>query len=343
MNPLPLKILFLNAVPIIFTILSFSSERRIMDPRASGAAKASQSEVSKPPLIQVQSNLIRVPVSVTDASGNPVVNLELKDFRIEEDGESIALASVAKPGIAPLELALIMDVSASVQPRFEFEVLAATKFLNRILKPGDDVIILAIGSHPHIIQVRTNNFAEALGDLKTIVSTRESTALYDTLVMAANMLLHAPSIESRRVQVVLSDGEDNNSELYKFEDALHEIQREDCILYAINPAGPSIELNKISTEGQSALQSLAVETGGTAFLPGDPEELEAIFDRIAKELDTQYLLEYYSIRRGDGSFRKITVKVPGRPGLRIRSRQGYYSANEIQSRPTRRAETSIGK
>jgi Ca-activated chloride channel family protein len=339
MKSLRLKNLILRFAPIVLllTTLSFSAGRQGMDSGLPIAANASQLEASKPPLIRVQSNLVRVPVSVTDASGNPVVDLELEDFRIEEDGRLMVLSSIAKTGITPLELALVMDTSASVQSRFEFEVQSAIRFLTRILKPGDYVGIITIGSHPRLIQPSTDNIEEALHSLNTMVAGRESTALYDTVVMAASLLRQTLSPESRRVQVVISDGEDNSSESHELEDALREIQHADCILYAINPAGPSI-----STDGQRALQGLAGETGGTAFLPDGPDELEAVFDRIARELDTQYLLEYYSDKRGDASFRKIAVQVPGRPGLRIRSRQGYYSRSglKITSERTRAADAS---
>jgi hypothetical protein len=50
-----------------------------------------------------------------------------------------------------------------------------------------------------------------------------------------------------------------------------------------------------------------------------------VFERIAKELRAQYLLEYYSSdRRNDGSYRQIVVRIPNRPDLRVRARQGYY-------------------
>ena len=321
------------AVLVFWAILSFSASGPGSNSGRPIDAQAPQSETAKQPFIRIQSNLVRVPVSVTDAFGNPVVDLELKDFLIEEDGRLMALSSIAKTGNTPLELVLILDTSTSVQSRFEFEVRSATRFLTRILKPGDFVGILTIGSRPLLVQPRTHNISEALRSLLTIVARPESTALYDTVVMAADLLRQTLLPDSRKVQVVISDGEDTSSALYRLEDALREIQRADCILYSINPTGSSISLNQVSTDGQRALQSLAGETGGTAFLPDGPEALAAIFERIARELDTQYLLEYYSDQDEDSAFRRIAVKAPGRPGLSIRSRQGYYSGSGIQSAP----------
>ncbi len=73
------------------------------------------------------------------------------------------------------------------------------------------------------------------------------------------------------------------------------------------------------------MEALARQTGGTAFVVDHARELEGMFDRIATELRAQYLIEYCSSdQRKDGAFREIVVKVPSRPDLRIRARQGYY-------------------
>jgi Ca-activated chloride channel family protein len=72
--------------------------------------------------------------------------------------------------------------------------------------------------------------------------------------------------------------------------------------------------------------SLASATGGTAFLLESPEELDKVFDQIKAELHAQYLLGYYSTNeRSDSGFRRISIRVPRRPGLRLRARQGYYA------------------
>jgi len=93
-------------------------------------------------------------------------------------------------------------------------------------------------------------------------------------------------------------------------------------------------LNEISRQGQADLESLAKETGGTAFLSDKPDDLEDIFRRIAADLRAQYLLSYYSTNiRFDGRYRKIAVSIPRRPDLRIRARRGYFAENRAGSRP----------
>jgi len=60
-------------------------------------------------------------VSVTDANGQPVLGLTANQFRIEEDGRSQQIAQLGDPEQVPLDIALLIDVSASVEARFAFE------------------------------------------------------------------------------------------------------------------------------------------------------------------------------------------------------------------------------
>ncbi len=289
------------------------------------AVAAGQTGPPADDVIRVSSNLVMVPVSVTDASGNAVRDLRLEDFHIQEDGRREPVAKVVEPGETSLDLALLIDVSGSVSAKFEFERDAAGRFLKKVWRPGDALSIFTIGSEPGLAPPRTTELSVALTRLESVSNTRQSTAFFDVVVKAAQFLRASAEPESRRVQVALSDGEDNHSTSYELPGALREVQRADCIFYAINPSGPSIRLNNVSMAGQGALEQLALNTGGTAFLPADGTELDAMFARIASELRAQYLIEYYSSdQRRDGTFRQILVSIPSRPGLRVRARQGYY-------------------
>jgi Ca-activated chloride channel family protein len=103
------------------------------------------------------------------------------------------------------------------------------------------------------------------------------------------------------------------------------VQGADAVFYSINPGGPSVRLNEISTRAQNGMQTVADATGGTAYVPARAEDLETIFRQIAAELRAQYLLQYLSNNQAAaGKFLRIKVTTPARPELRIRARQGYY-------------------
>jgi len=224
------------------------------------------------PVIRVSTNLISVPVSVTDRSGVPIRDLAASDFVIEEDGNIQHIERAAAPGRTALELALLFDISGSVNDRFEFEREAAARFLKEVLRPGDAVSIFLIGPRPQHLQPRTHTISEALESLRHITPTQKATAFFDSVVSAAHSLHQGAPPDSRKVQIVLSDGEDNNSDDSNLLDAHRELTRADCIFYSINPGGPSIRLNTPSLDAQKRLEELASETGGEAFLTDKPEE-----------------------------------------------------------------------
>jgi VWFA-related protein len=276
--------------------------------------------------IKINSSLVSVPVSVTDPSGEPVRNLAADDFQIEEEGKAQQVVALGEPGKTPVELALLFDVSGSVFERFQFQQQAASRFLKEVLKPNDAASIFTIGLRPKLVYPRVVGVDKAVAAALAINPTKEATAFFDTVVEAAKYLGSTSESGARRAIVVISDGEDTLSEHFGRGDALRELQRADCLFYSINPSGPSIRLNVISTKAQDGMVMLASATGGAAFLPDGDRDLEKVFRQIAAELQSQYLLGYYSPdERTDGGFRRITVRVPKRPELRVRARQGYYA------------------
>ena len=279
--------------------------------------------------IRISSNLVSVPVSVTDATGQPVKNLSLQQFQLDEEGQKQTISLLGEPGKTPVDLALLFDVSGSVHEKFRFEQQAAAKFLRTVAKPDDLMSVFSIALRPRMVVPRTPDLELAVAGTVSLSPTKEPTAFFDAIATAAQYLGKNGTPGARRVLIVISDGEDNLSERFHLEEALTELQRNDCLFYSINPSGPSIRLNKVSQKGQDAMIALAAETGGVAFLPEKLEDLDTIFRQIAGELQAQYILGYYSTNEAtDGKFRRITARISGHPELRVRARQGYYAPRE---------------
>lgn len=277
-------------------------------------------------VLRIESKLVAVPVSVTDPKGEPIRGLKPEDFQLQEEGRLQQLVALGDPGQTPVELSLVFDVSGSVYERFKFQQEAAARFLRQVMKPKDAVSIFAIGLYSKMAIGRTNSLDAAIAKLMSITPTKEGTAFFDAVGDAAKYLGSTAEPGTRHVIVVISDGEDNNSDRFVLRDVSQALQRSDCLFYSINPSGPSIWLNKVSMKGHQGMTSLAQQTGGAAFLPEKFEDLDGVFRQIAAELQAQYLLGYYSTDdKTDGGFRKIAVNVPKRPDLRVRARQGYYA------------------
>ena len=301
-------------------------------------------------VVRVTSNLVMVPVSVTDGNGQAVKGLAKTDFRLEEEGKQQEIAELGNPEQVPLEIALLIDVSGSTNTRFEFEKTAAARFLKEVLKKDDRASLFVIDRTPILKQVSTTADAAANALLAfQPAADKGPTAFYDTVVEAAKYLEQTPS-RHRRVVVVISDGADNFSEAIKkaigttseeqlsastsvkdrvtaraLAEVEKNLQRADAVFYAINPAGNTMYLNVITRKGHEGMQRLADSTGGTTFVPEIDADLSPVFSRIAAELRGQYLLQYYANTDVPSTqFRRISVTVPARNDVRVRARQGFY-------------------
>jgi VWFA-related protein len=290
----------LTALFLIFTFSAFSQTGKTASPTPTPKTQKADDDGD---VIKVESRLVVVPVSVTDISGQPVLGLTAKDFFVQEENRPQQIENVSTAEKVPLEIALLFDVSASTDAMFQFEQETAAQFLREVMRGEDRATIFTIGEKPIIVQSR-GTAEQSTAAIKLIQPTKQFTAFDDTVYAAASFLQKNAPEGRRKVIVVISDGEDTNSEkirkalqdgyaslgkkidtidsksLYQLtvskrnEASLREqsrvlqaIQNADTVFYSINPGGNSYQLNKMSLFGQSNLQKFADETGGTAFLP----------------------------------------------------------------------------
>ncbi len=361
---------FLMGVLAIFLSTPIAQGQSVKDmPPPPPPWKAKPTPTPKPPeqevldVVKVTSNLVMVPVSVTDPQGQPVQGLQVADFRLQEEGKQQEISSIGDPEQVPLAIALLFDVSSSTSQKgfFASQQNAAAAFLKTVMKPADRAAIFTITDKPTMIQPLASADTSAAKMLTIPAATSPvPTAFYDTVMAAAKYLTTAPS-NYRRVIVVLSDGDDNFSEQIRdlsiaearaaqngqqtfsstraglqerhrraVQEVQKEVQKADVIFYSVNPGGPSVRLNQIAMRAEGGMEAIAETTGGTAFVPDSDKDLERVFRQVASELRGQYLLQYYadSEKVPAGQFRRIQVAVPTRNDVRVRARQGYYAKKD---------------
>ena len=166
-------------------------------------------------VIKTTSNLIMVPVSITDQQGQAVQGLKVTDFRLLEEGKQQEITGIADPEQVPLAIALLFDSSSSVGAKgfFASQQNAAAAFLKQVMKPLDRAAIFTITDKPSVIQPLSTAEASAAKMLSIPAATKSvPTAFYDTVIAAAKYLTDNAPSNYRRVIVVLSDGDDNFSE-----------------------------------------------------------------------------------------------------------------------------------
>jgi Ca-activated chloride channel family protein len=277
------------------------------------------------PPYRVSVDAVALNVTATDGSNRYVSDLGRDDFLVFEDGRQQELTFFQKTG-APLSVALLLDSSASMDRTLALAQDAAAGFA-RALVPGDSATVIDFNRRVTIAQPST----AAVPDLeRAIKRTRVggSTALYNALYIAMKELSkgasHESPTETRRVVVVLSDGDDTSS-IVTFEEVLEVATRLDTAVYAIGLLGQESRKRGRKHDAKFVLRELAHRTGGRSFFPNAAEDFAAIYREIREELTNQYALAYESDNpRRDGQFRRIAVRI-ARPGIVARTRAGYYA------------------
>jgi Ca-activated chloride channel family protein len=272
-------------------------------------------------VVRISSNLVPLPASVVDAQGRAVADLKVEDFELLVDGKAQPIGELSRAE-TPVSIALLFDNSSSQVGSREFERQAGIRFLRSVLRPVDRAAVFSISTEPELSQPLTN-------DVKALVRTIENferpeaaaTALFDTVYKAADYL--KPQ-RTRKVIVIISDGTDTVSDL-GFDETMAQLIADDCQVYAVQ-TGNSDSANLHDPAGVLRLEEFSAQTGGAVYVPRTHEDLTAAFKQIATDLSQQYVLSYYpSGEVRDGRFRLFTLNVKTRPGLRVRTRKGYYA------------------
>jgi Ca-activated chloride channel family protein len=208
--------LFFGAALFLGDSVTVQKIKQLPPPPPAPRYKPKPTPTPEPPeyeVIRVSSNLVVMPVSVTDANGQPILGLKATDFRIEEDGRPQEISQLGDPEQVPLDVALLIDVSGTVNARFDFEKEAAARFLSQVLKPNDHAAIFTIDRIPVLIQPSANvDVIRRQLRALTPAADKGPTAYYDTVIAAARYLAKTTPEQHRRVVIVISDGEDNYSD-----------------------------------------------------------------------------------------------------------------------------------
>jgi VWFA-related protein len=261
----------------------------------------------------------------TDHHGKFVRNLNQGDFHILDDHQPPqSIVNFRRETDLPLELGLLVDTSGSVHGRFDFEQEAAVSFLQHTLRANfDKAFVMGFSSHTLVAQ----DFTDSVRLLETGVRSLRNgggTALYDAIYRACREKLSKERGDHpvRRAIIVVSDGEDNQSEVTRAS-AIEMAQRAEVIVYAISTDDSGLILR-----GDKALQQLADATGGRAFFPFKMKDIKNSFAAIEDELRSQYVVSYRPANfDADGRYRSIEITAL-KKDLQVRARKGYYAPRQ---------------
>jgi Ca-activated chloride channel family protein len=284
----------------------------------------SRTQGRKPGTISVRVNLVSVLVSVVDDHNRPAPDLPKEAFELYEEGVPQKIEIFESETQEPLDLALMIDASLSAHKEILFEREAAAHFIRQVLRPSDRLAVYSFDETVRHVANFSSDIPALQDSLKKIVDGA-GTSIYDALIEGSRDLEERHE-EHRRVVIMVTDGGETTSRA-DFDAARAAALRAGVLLYTII-IRPVKNENGRNTAGEHALETITDSTGGAMFFPDSAQELDQIFDRIDKELRTQYRLAYYPNPRGPAnSYRALEVKVL-KPGYQPRHRKKYLTGPE---------------
>ena len=275
-------------------------------------------------VVRVATDLVVLNVTATNAGGGYAHGLERANFKVYEDGQEQQITNFSREE-TPFAVALLLDVSGSMEGRVSMARSAAIRFLDG-LRAEDTAAVYSF--HRKVEQVQDFSQSRDLSPLAYDLAAKGETALHDAIVRAANDLAKRP--EKRRAIIVLSDGADTRSEASS-DKALGAALDANTTIYTVDMA-EKLPGAYSPTSAAGVLRDYATKSGGRFVPTPGGKALRDAFAEILVELSNQYTIGYRpSNRAEDGRWRSIEVKVD-RPGVRARTRRGYRLTKKIKSK-----------
>ena len=260
------------------------------------------------PVIKSQTNLVSILTSVMDKNGTPVANLPESAFSLFEEGVPQKIERFEAQTSRPVDLALMIDSSASAYMDLKFELEAAARFIRQVVRPGDSLSVFEISDAVTEIGVFSDNVPRLESDVRRI-QPGDGTSIYDALVLGSDALTRRPQDRRRAIVMVTDAGETTSGA--DFNEARQAAVASSELLYTI-VVRPVKNENGRNTAGEHALITITDSTGGAMFMLDNVGEIQSIFDKINRELRTQYLLAYYpQPTPPPGSDRHVELRVVG--------------------------------
>jgi len=295
---------------------------KIVQPTPPAEKETPQDSEAQRNRIRVNVNLVTVLVSVLDEHNRPAPDLPREAFQLFDEGNGQKIDIFEPETSQPLDLALMIDASLSAHKEITFEREAAAHFIRQVIRPGDRLSVFSFDEEVRERAPFSDNVA-VLQDAVRKIPDGAGTSIYDAVLLGSRALERRGD-DRRRVIILVTDAGETTSRS-DFDAARREAVRSNVLLYSII-IRPVKNENGRNTAGEHALETMTDTTGGAMFYPDTPQELGAIFDRIDRELRTQYRLAYYPNPRGSANtYRSITVKV-ATGNYQVRHRRSYLTA-----------------
>jgi VWFA-related protein len=298
-----------------------------------------QRQPGQAPTIRAEVNLVNLFATVRDKNRRIVTDMKQDDFKVFEDGREEKISFFSKEMALPITLGLLLDTSGSEQYMLSAIQDAGSRFLHRVLKKGDEAMIISFDTDPDLLadftddrsildhairkaRINAPSGGYIAGNPGPVPGAGSAgTVLYDAIYTACGEKLNGEA--GRKAIVIVTDAQDEGSKV-KLEEAIEAAQRTDTVIHILLVYDPRYGGNT------GVAHKLTDETGGRLIVVHSEKKLEEAFDEISEELRSQYTLGYYPTNTAkDGKFRKIRVETANKE-FKVLTRKGYYAPKHAQ-------------
>lgn len=275
---------------------------------------------------------VMLTVTVTDKHGNYVRDLRKNAFEVLDNNKPQQITEFAEQD-SPAAVGIVFALSGSINSdtiRSRREALAN---LVGASHPNTEFFLVGINDQPQLRQDWTRDavtLTNALPIIPPKTKMKGYTAFYDACYFSIAKLISTTN--RKRVLLIVSDGEDNNSK-HTFRELERLLETTGVVLYAVGAFSNSDPGSALGLEGKSILDELSSVTGGTSYYPKKPSEIGTAFTNIGTELRNQYSLAFQPEQRLLANAKRHSLKVKiaqsadsqlALRDLKMRTRHGYY-------------------
>lgn len=281
-------------------------------------------------MIRVRTDLVAVPVAVTDSRGRRIANLKPADFVLLDDNRTAKIDYFAS-GAERVALAFLLDNSNSLREQLARQRDAAIALFSRF---GSDssVAVIRFGQQTVVVAPFSGDPEKAQTAFASANSLSERTAIFDAVLATASIFRsRGENSSERRIAILISDGLDNGSRA-KASRAIEAANQARLSVYVIQlPLFTPREGRLVPRPATKGFRDLAEKTGGryfvagnaqSALIPNAPVDLTPVFAAIEEDLHSQYVLGFYPGETSrDGRMHQISISLAGTGHGKFRIRQ----------------------
>lgn len=315
----------IGAVSFFLAGLGLSQEPRVsIEPRAAPKPSSTGDADRLMPTLRVNTDLVLIPVLVTDPENRLVTGLAKEHFKLYDNKVEQVITHFARED-APVSIGLVFDCSGSMGSKLRQSRAAVAEFIHTA-NPEDEFSLVTFSDHASLVADFNSGTAEIENRL-LYLQPKGETALLDAIYLSMHTMRHAKY--ARKAIFIISDGGDNASR-YTIREVKNWVIEADVQIYSIgifeSPGARTRSIEEMC--GPALLEEIAESTGGRLYEVSDLNDLRDIAIKIGNALRNQYVLGFSPTAEHDGKFHRVQVKIPkvqGLPKLHASFRSGYYA------------------